>query len=158
MFPAKAFPSDYTGPGFHFRYPPGWVVDEDQQDQELTVTVRPEGEETTAFWSLTILPDRPNVQQVLRAVLRAYEEDYPELDTYPVEQEIAGRKASGRDLEFVCLELLNTARLRVFRTRDFTAVVLCQAMDEELEAMEDAFRLLTSSLQCGWEGPGGEQE
>ena len=92
------------------------------------------------------------MQTTLRTVLRAFEEEYPELDAYPVEQEIAGRRAVGRDLEFVCLELTNTAGVRVFRTRDFTGVILFQATDSEFETCEPAFRMMTGSLTCGWEG------
>jgi hypothetical protein len=158
MIPAPATPAAYTGPGFHFRYPGDWTIEEERGDHELTVTVRPhEDEEGTAFWSLTILLERPQVQPALRAVLRAFEESYEELDAYPAEEQIAGRKAVGRDLEFVCLELLNTARLRVFRTRDFTAVVLWQATDEELANYQSGFRTVTGSLQCGWQAAGEEE-
>lgn len=150
MLPVPAPPVAYTGPGFHFRHPANWVIEEERQEDELIVTVRPDGEDGTAFWSLTILLGRPAVQPTLRAVLRAFEDEYDELDAYPAEQPISGCRAVGRDLEFVCLELLNTARLRVFRTRDFTAVLLWQATDEELPECDPAFRLLTGSLQCGW--------
>lgn len=151
MLPASAAPVAYAGPGIHFRHPSDWVVDEERGEDEFTVTVRPEGDEGTAFWSLTLLLQRPAVQPVLKAALRAFEDEYPELDVYPAEQEVAGRKAVGRDLEFVCLELLNTARLRVFRTRDFTAVVLCQATDDEIASRSPVFQMLTGSLQCGWD-------
>lgn len=152
MTPAPALPDLYTGPGFQFRYPSGWFIDEDRDPDELTVTVRPDVDDGTAFWSVTIMLQRPPVQSAMRTIVRAFEDEYSEIDTYPAEQEIAGRRAVGRDLEFVCLELTNTAGVRVFRTKEFTAVVLFQATDSELEQVQSAFRLMTGSLECRWDG------
>lgn len=151
MKPAPQVPELYTGPGFHFRVPPGWEVDEERQGDDFTVTVRPLDSSLTAFWSLTVMLGRPAPQTALRTILSAYEEEYAELDAYPVDEQVAGRQAVGRDLEFVCLELTNSAGVRVFRTRDFTGVVLYQSTDTEWEDCSPAFRLITGSLECGWE-------
>lgn len=137
----------YLGPGFHFRYPVDWQVEASAPGDDPTVTVRP-ADDSTAFWSVTCLTSRPAPQRVLRTVLRAFEADYDELDSYPATEMIAGREAAGRDVEFVCLELTNTAFLRAVRLRDFTLLVLCQATDGELETCRDAFQLMTQSLAC----------
>jgi hypothetical protein len=152
MSPQPAASLEYHGPGFRFRYPVDWGVEEDQPGEEFTVTVRPRGE-TTAFWSVTMLRDRPPPQLTLRTILRAFEEEYAELDSYPVEERIAGQEAVGRDLEFFCLELTNSAFVRVLRTRAFTLVILAQATDAELEECRESFALMSGSLECGSLGP-----
>lgn len=147
MSPQPAASLEYHGPGFRFRHPVDWGVEEGPPEEEFTVTVRPRGE-TTAFWSVTVLRDRPPPQLTLRAILRAFEEEYAELDSYPVEERIAGQEALGRDLEFICLELTNSAFVRVLRTRAFTLVILAQATDTELEECRGAFALMSGSLEC----------
>ena len=59
MAPAPPTPDVYTGPGFHFRFPAGWVIEEERRDDELTVTASPDDDDGTASWSLTIIPARP---------------------------------------------------------------------------------------------------
>jgi hypothetical protein len=152
MLPAPLTPDVYTGPGFQFRYPSGWTIEEERTDDQFTVSVFPDSEEGTTAWSVTLLFDRPAPQSAVRAVLRAYESEYDDLDSYPADEQISGRKAVGRDLEFLCLELTNSAGVRAFRTKDFTAMVIFQATDNELDTVLPSFRMMTGSLQCGWEG------
>lgn len=144
----SALSLEYHGPGFRFRHPADWVVEEGPDGEEFTVTVHPRGE-TTAFWSVTLLRERPPPQLTLRTIVRAFEEEYSELDSYPVEERIAGQNAIGRDLEFLCLELTNSAFVRVLRTSAFTLVILAQATDSELEECRTPFALMSGSLECG---------
>jgi hypothetical protein len=138
---------EYQGPGFRFRHPADWTVEEGQPGEEFTVSVRPPGE-MTAFWSVTVLRERPPPQLTLRTILRAFEEEYSELDSYPVEERIAGQTALGRDLEFFCLERTNSAFIRVLRMRAFTLVILAQATDVELDECREPFGLMSGSLEC----------
>jgi hypothetical protein len=137
----------YSGHGLHFRYPDDWRLSEDRAGDELAITVRPD-QDSTAFWSATLLFERPAVQDALRAVVEAFEEEYEELDVYPADETIAGRDALGRDIDFVCLELTNSAFVRVFRAASCTIVVLSQATDGELDGLLSEFQEITSSLEC----------
>lgn len=146
MTPSPANASHYAGSGVSFQYPADWRLDEQYEEGDLTLNIRPD-DEGTAFWSLTLLGGRPTVQSALRAVVRAFEEEYEELDSYPAEQEIAGCRAIGRDIDFVCFELTNSATVRVFRTPEFTAVLLSQATDSEQKDYRPGFDFITDSLQ-----------
>lgn len=136
---------DYQSHGVRFRYPALWEVGDEQRDDEVTITVTsPE----TSFWSVTILPRRPAPEEVIESAIGALRDEYDEIDIYPSEVELCHRTSVARDLEFVCLELLNSAYLRAFRTSRFTALVYYQGTDQELEQMRDSLEAISASLQC----------
>ena len=63
-----------------------------------------------------------------------------------IRDRLFGTAAEGLDVEFVCLELVNTATLRALESDDFTALVLYQGTDHELEATRALLEGITSSL------------
>src|SRR5688500_15802226 len=67
------------------------------------------------FCSGTVLEGRPSSGEVLDAAVAAYRETYDECDVENVRTRIARRPAIGRDVDFFCLELVNSAWLRVFQ-------------------------------------------
>ena len=139
----------YEGDGIRFRYPEIWNLAEDRRHAELTITV---AADETAFWSITLLYDRPGAKQVLKQAVEVFREEYDELDEHPLKIEIAHQAAEGADLEFVCWDLLNSAFLRVFRTGRFTVVLLAQTVDTELEQVLPVFEAITASLECDLDG------
>ena len=138
---------EYQDEGIAFQYPPAWELSEDRCDAGICISVTDGG---TAFWSITLLFDRPPLKAVLEETLKSFEE-YQELETEALEAEVAGFPARGCDLGFVCYDLLNTAKIRIFRTGRFTAVVLSQAMDEEVE-QQAIFDAINDSLDCRRDG------
>lgn len=135
----------YDRHGVTFQYPGDWEVSEQDQGDECLVTVSGPG---TSFWSVGLFRDRPTPDLVLETALAAFKDEYPDLDSYDVEDEILDQPTSGLDLEFFCLELVNTARLRSFLAREFTVLILYQADDTELESSDPIFEEMTRSLQC----------
>lgn len=135
----------YRTADFSFRYPSGWTVSEQSDDDRLTVTLEGDG---TAFCAVTLLYDRPDPQQVVDAAAQAFREEYPEADVYPVAGRLASRDAAGRDVDFICLETCNTAWLRSVRTGRFTLLVLFQSSDPELDESRPAFDEVCRSLDC----------
>ena len=59
---------------------------------------------------------------------------------------ITGENAAGRDIEFVCLELVNSAVLRAVATPERTILVLYQGTDHELEDTRRMMERITESL------------
>ncbi len=134
----------YERHGVKFRYPESWPLTEEGNDQERCVTV---SSPDTSFWSLTLFFDCPSPDDVADTVLQAFRDEYQDLDAYPVSGQIGARPAIGADIEFVALDLINSAFLRVCRTERFTAVVLYQGTDFELERTLDVLEAISSSLE-----------
>ncbi|MEZ6064183.1 MAG: hypothetical protein R3B90_00405 [Planctomycetaceae bacterium] len=136
----------YRGPGFQLQHPDDWLVEETDNGSEATVTLRPE-DDSTALWSLSILRECPEPRDTLAAVIDAFAEEYDDIETDDQTQQIAGRDAIGTDIEFVCLELTNTAVLRIFQSPAFTAMLWVQATDHEWDDLHTELDAITASIQ-----------
>ncbi|MEO1994591.1 MAG: hypothetical protein ABGZ17_04885 [Planctomycetaceae bacterium] len=135
----------YDQHGISFRYPTDWELDEQSHEDGLTITV---SSSESVFWSISLFPTRPPPDHVLQTALAAFRQEYPELDESAVETELCDAPAWGWNLEFVCLDLINIVVLRAFRTGRFTALVLFQGMDRELELVREQVNKITDSLFC----------
>ena len=152
----------YDAHGVRFDYPEDWGVQEQSQGSEHLITVSsPE----TSFWSLGLFFDCPTPDHVVQTVLRALEDDYPEIDIYESRETLLNQQTVSRDVEFVCMELLNSAWIRAFQTPRFTALILSQSTDHELEMAEPILDSITESLECDvevdedpWEEFRGDEE
>ena len=131
--------------GIRFRYPDSWDLSEQQSENELTITV---ASPTTAFWSLTLFEDGPRPEELIELAVEAFRDEYEELDVYSAKVELCHRASVARDLEFVCLELLNSAFLRSFRTGNFSVLILYQGTDQELAETREVLESISSSLEC----------
>lgn len=138
-------PNTYRTTGLRFAYPSGWEAHEEQTEEGLSITVAGEG---SAFCSVMLMPDRPPAESVIEAAMTAYRESYDDFDVYPVTCRIAGRDAVGRDVDFFCMELVNSAWLRAFRTGRFTVLVLAQSGPDEQRGAKKAFETVCESLDC----------
>lgn len=134
---------EYAKHGVRFRYPADWDVSEQRDGNQLSITV---SSPHTSFWTVILLFDRPDPNDIVAAALDAFEEEYDELDVYPAKARVCRRATVARDIDFVCLELLNVARIRAFRTADFTVMVLYQGTDSEFDEMGALLEQMTTSL------------
>jgi hypothetical protein len=139
--------NEYRTDGLNFAYPSDWHLTEEQQPDGLSVMVSSAG---TAFCSFLLMPERPPLKQVLDSALAAFRESYDEVDSDAVECRLAGRAARGFDVDFYCLELVNSAWLRAFRTGRYTVFMLFQAGFDEPEA-RSIFESICTSLDCNAE-------
>ncbi len=134
---------EYRNNGVSFRYPGHWDLTEDRTDEEVFVTVSsPE----TSFWTLTLFFDRPEPNRVLESAISEYRSEYDDVDLYPTEAKFGDCQGQGYDLEFFCYELTNSVFLRACRTGRFTALVLSQGTDVELEETRYLLDGITDSL------------
>lgn len=134
---------EYSRHGIRFHYPGEWEVSEQRDGQQVSITV---ASPHTSFWTVTLCADRPDPNDIVAAVLDAFEQEYDELDVYPTKARICRRAAVARDIDFVCLELLNVARVRAVRASRFTVMVLYQGTDSEFGEMEPLLEKITRSL------------
>ena len=136
---------EFAGHGVRFRYPDSWELTEQQNDDGVAVTISGPG---TSFWTLQLFFDAPAPEHVILQAVEAFRAEYEEIDFYPASAELCARPASGGDVEFVCLELMNSAFLRAFQADRFTALVLFQGTDAELEETRETLDAITDSLRC----------
>ena len=135
----------FCGLGIQFRYPDDWELSEELGEEEASITVSsPE----SAFWSVTVLRHCPDPDEVLQAAVEAFESEYSEMDVSKREATLSNRQVAARDIDFVCLELTNTACLRAFRTPRFTLLVLYQLTDEDLDDQQSTLEAISDSLIC----------
>jgi hypothetical protein len=138
-------PNTFETIGLRFAYPSDWEAHEEQTEEGLSITVSGDG---SAFCSVMLLPDRPSAESVIEAAMTAYRESYDDFDVYPVASRIAGCESVGRNVDFFCMELVNSAWLRAFRTGRFTVLVLAQSGPDEQRAAKRAFEGVCDSLDC----------
>jgi hypothetical protein len=137
----------YQTDGLKFEYPPDWELTTEPLEDGLSIMVSGTG---TTFCSFMLMPDRPAVATVLKNALGAFRESYDEIDSEAVECRIADRPARGYDVDFYCLELLNSAWLRAFRTGRYTVFIMFQSGFDEPEA-RSIFDSICASMDCNAE-------
>jgi hypothetical protein len=125
--------TQYHTDGLRFAYPSDWELTEEQQPDGLSVTVSSGG---TAFCHFLLMPERPAVAKVLETALAAFRESYDEIDSESVQCRIADRAARGFDIDFYCLELLNAAWLRAFRTGRYTVFICSRPVSTGYDARQ----------------------
>ena len=103
----------YLAPGLRFDYPAGWLVTEERAGEDVMLTAFDDG---VTQWSITILSGRPAPREVLNEALRAFREEYADVDLSEAASVLSGHEATGIDIDFVYLELPNVASLRAFVT------------------------------------------
>lgn len=135
----------YDDNGIRFEYPEGWELDVSDDGPRTAVTVQsPDG---PAFALVTVDDSRPEPGGLADEALAALRDEYPGLDATPARESIAGHDAAGHDVEFISLDLTNTAAIRAFRTGRRTVFLMAQWSDVEGDAPEDALRALRRSIE-----------
>ena len=130
--------------GIRFEFPENWSVDEPEETSgAVSVTVSSPG---TAFWSLGVYPASVRPTELLTEVLAAMKAEYPSLDFDETFDEIDDQRMAGYEINFICLDLCNTATVHGFQLGDSTYLLLWQAEDEEMIEVEPVFRAITLSL------------
>jgi len=137
-------PAVYDKMGIRFQYPDNWTVDEGEALTERnSVSVYSPG---GAFWTVVVCPPSEDPGKLADDVLGAMRQEYDNLDAEPVTETVAGRELVGYDLNFYCLDLTNTARVRGVATAAATYIIHCQAEDREYRTAGEVFRAITASL------------
>lgn len=138
-------PAVFEKLGVRFEYPDSWKIDEEEaRESGDTITVYSPG---GAFWTLNIVSE-PGVdhEELTAASVEAMRDEYDELDASPVTEMLDGVELTGYDMNFYCLDLTNTARVRAVERQQTTYVILCQAEDREFDVVSPVFDAMTASL------------
>ncbi|NLE39872.1 MAG: hypothetical protein GX621_17775 [Pirellulaceae bacterium] len=136
--------TEFAEMGVRFLYPEGWTLEREKRHPECrSVTV---SSPATAFWTLSVHPRAADPAELVEAAALAMREEYKELESEEVSEEIVGYSLIGRNLSFYYLDLTNTAWIRCVRTDRATYTVFCQAEDHEFDQLEDVFRAMMVSF------------
>jgi hypothetical protein len=146
---AEAGTLAYAGYGVRFQYPRNWTLTEETGPDQTTITVQsPE----TSYWTLSLFQDRPDPERIVESVMEAYQSLYEDLDVYEPEAQVLGFPAITRELDFVCLDLVNTAAMIAFQAIDQSVLVIFQGEDRELESTRPVMEAITRTLLCDMDG------
>lgn len=137
-------PATYERFGVKFLYPDNWKVTEEQLDDwPRSVSVQsPEG----SYWQLHVYPTRKTPVKLADEVLAAMQQVYDGLEAEPVRESWGETAAVGHDMNFFCLDLMVTARVRGFYRGKHTCVLFCQAESRDFDRHELVFSAMTQSL------------
>jgi hypothetical protein len=137
-------PTEFKGMGISFLYPENWDLDEEETDGRYgSVSIYgPSG----AFLSIGVHPPRIDPLALARGAVDGILEEYGDVDVEEAQQTIAGRELVGYDLNFFCMDLTSTAKVRCLRTSAATYSVFSQAEDGDFERLARVFEAVTASL------------
>jgi len=130
--------------GFVFEYPDNWSVDVGDGAAMVTLS-SPEG----GFWTVSAHATGGDPLRLAEAVARQMRREYADIDVEQASETVAGRELRGFDFNFYCLDLTNTATVRVLGTPTAVYLLFCQAEDRDWERISHVFAALTTSLVSG---------
>ena len=136
--------AQYENLDVSFMYPENWrIVDEQSDDWPRGVSVQsPEG----GYWELKIYPSLVDRGQLNDQVLAAMRQEYADLESDPVCEDIVDLSAVGYNLTFFCLDLLVISHVRSLHVGGRTYLLTCQAENREFEREKPVFDAITRSL------------
>lgn len=135
----------YGDKGLRFDYPENWEFEGSEEGEIRTLSaVEPDG---LAFVIITIDPARPDPAEIAAVALETMREDYPDLDSLPVAESFNGHAAVGHDVEFMTLDLSNSAVIRCFRTSSRTILAFGQWSDLSFDDLGELVRNILHSIE-----------
>ena len=137
-------PATFDNLGITFQYPENWQLDEEEMrgGQSAVTVLSPGG----AFWSVAVHTTSADPARMAQAALDTMRKEYEGLEAEPVKEAIAGHELIGFDLNFIYLDLTNTAGVRSLRADGTTYTIFFQSEDREYGEVGLVFRAMTLSL------------
>ena len=135
---------NYQQEGLRFCYPDNWtIVDEDFTAWPRTVSAQ---SPDTGIWMAHWYSNDSSPTDLVGETLRAFRQEYTDVESHVVSEQIEGIDIVGYDISFYCVDLIASATVRAMRIGSQTLLVLCQAEDREFERVEPVFRAITTSM------------
>lgn len=134
----------YEGHGVSFEYPGYWEISEEADGKDVMITV---AADNTCFWTLRILHDCPRPDEVVNSCIDAFKQEYDDPEVTETSGVLAEMPAFCREVEFSCLELLNSVALSSVRSSKMTLLAWWQGTDHELESTRSILDRITQSVR-----------
>jgi hypothetical protein len=136
--------AEFEESGIRFRYPENWRLEREDNENGWTVCVQ---SPDTAFLVVTVDEDMPSPETMAQTALEALRTEYNDLEADECMDSVAGQPAFGHDIQFISLDLTNTAWVRSFYSSRGTVLVLWEANDLEIETAQPVLRAICASLE-----------
>jgi hypothetical protein len=136
--------SVYDKSGLHLAYPENWTLEEATDSGarvELTIS-----SPNTAFLTIAQYAGQLDADELAEQAVAALRAEYPDLESTRATDSYGASKLVGFDVNFICLDLTNTAYVRTGHWGASTLLVLAQAEDRELPRVEPVFKAILTSL------------
>jgi hypothetical protein len=129
----------FTRDGVSFKYPGNWTLEVDAEaDGDWVATLQTPA---TALFMATYRRDA-DPAELADETLDALTADYPDLESTPTAEKLAGRLALGHDIGFITLDVPVSVRLRVLDLGEATLLLMIQMADQD----EDHYSSLMGAI------------
>jgi hypothetical protein len=136
--------ASYDRAGLQFVYPENWTLADDTVDEiPRTISVQ---SPTGGFWSVDIHPFSVEPEKLLEDAVSVMREEYPDMETQKISEEVSGEPSFGYDLDFYCLDFVVHCRLRALQSGHATYLLTYQAEDRDFEQLGAVFQAITISM------------
>lgn len=133
----------YEDHGVRFEYPDGWELSVDESEDQIAVTVEGPG---TAFWTLSLIQERPSATEIIESALQCFEEEYGRLDVYEVDDSICLLPTAAFNVDLISLDLVSKVSLRACETDYFSIFCMYQVAETDFETAGAALKSISASL------------
>ena len=133
----------YENFGLRFQFPENWKLAEESADDSIEINLE---SPTGAVWSLNLFSEIADAPQVAERLNEAMQAEFPDVESLPASETVAGLETVGYDLSFFYLDFLVTAQIRCVEVDGRTFAIMTEAESREFDALEEVFRAITVSL------------
>ena len=141
----------YEAHGVRFEYPDGWELSVDESEDQIAATVEGPG---TAFWTMSLIFERPPAEEIIDSALQCFEEEYGEVDVYESDERICLLPTVAVNLDLISLDFVSKVALRACETDEFSIFSMFQISEVEFEEHGPALRAMNASLT--WDSDDGD--
>ena len=130
--------------GVSLAYPEDWTFEPEDHDDGWGLSLYSPG---SAFLTVRCHRSTPTVEELAEAALAVMRGEYPDLEAEPRVESLGGQMALGHDMQFISVDLTNTAWTRALYSDAGTLLFLCQTTDRDPGHYEPVLRAILLSLR-----------
>lgn len=130
-----------------FQYPADWEIEIEEEEDQMGWTVSVASPDSAFLVIAYRVDEEPS--RLVEAALESLREDFQNLDAQPTMETLNKQPAFGYNIEFITLDLTNTAWLRGVDGPEGGILIMGQMTDQDRPMYEQPLRDILDSLS--WE-------
>jgi hypothetical protein len=130
-----------------FQYPADWEIEIEEEEDQMGWTVSVASPDSAFLVIAYRVDEEPS--RLVEAALESLREDFQDLDAQPTMETLNKQPAFGYNIEFITLDLTNTAWLRGVDGPEGGILIMGQMTDQDRPMYEQPLRDILDSLS--WE-------